>query len=162
MRKSIVFIAMLAALGLFAGGASATKLTEQQVKNVCGGSMTTGGTGGATVSGCEKKCGDKICTYNCCSGKNCPGGQGCNGNVVGLTAGGGGKTKGPLPAATLKEIKASEITVNKKIDTGSPTLMKTNTNTLGKTNDSLTTQSKSLSPSSTTTLKKQDNTLMKR
>jgi hypothetical protein len=161
MRKSFLFIATIAALGLFAGSALATKLTEQQVKNVCGSSMTTGGTGGATVSGCEKKCGDKICTYNCCSGKNCPGGQGCNGNVVGLTTGGGGKTKGPLPAATLKEIKASEITVNKKIDAGSPALMKTNTNTL-KTNDSLTTRSNALSSGSTTTLKKQDNTLMKR
>ena len=153
---------MLAALGLLAGSASATRLTEQQVKNVCGSSMTTGGTGGATVSGCEKKCGDKICTYNCCSGKNCPGGQGCNGNVVGLTTG-GGKTKGPLPAATLKEIKATGMTVNKKLDAGSPTLMKSNTNTLGKTNNALTTRSNSLSSSSsTTTLKKQDNTLMKR
>jgi hypothetical protein len=160
MRKSFLFIATIAALGLFAGSALATKLTEQQVKNVCGSSMTTGGTGGATVSGCEKKCGDKICTYNCCSGKNCPGGQGCNGNVVGLTAG-GGKTKAPLPAATLKEIKATEMTVNKKIDAGSPTLMKTN-NTMIKKNESLTTHSNTLSPSSTTTLKKQDNTLMKR
>jgi hypothetical protein len=80
--------------------------------------------------------------------------------VVGLTVG-GGKTKGPLPAATLKEIKATEMTVNKKIDAGSPTLMKTN-NTMIKKNESLTTHSNTLSPSSTTTLKKQDNTLMKR
>jgi len=152
MRKSIVFVAMVAALGLFAGGASATKLTEQQVKNVCGSSMTTGGTGGATVSGCEKKCGTKTCTYNCCSGKNCPGGQGCSGEVVGLVAG-GGKTKGPLPAATLKEIKAMSVT--KQMDAGSPAMMKTNTNTMATGKSNLTTQSN-------TTIKKQDNTLMKR
>lgn len=159
MRKSFVLIATLVALGLFAGGASATKLTEQQVKNTCGSSLQTGGVPGTTASGCEKKCGDKTCTYNCCSGKACSE-QGCHGHVVNLTTG-GGKTKGPLSAATLREIRASSITVNKKLDAGSTTLMKTNT--MGKTNDSLTTRSNSLSSSSTTTLKKQqDNTLMKR
>jgi hypothetical protein len=58
MRKSFLFIATIAALGLFAGSALATNLTEQQVKNVCGSSMTPGGTGGATVSGLDKNCGD--------------------------------------------------------------------------------------------------------
>src|SRR5690242_19676846 len=100
MRKFNLFIAILAAVSFTGGVASATKLTEQQVKNTCGGSLQTGGVPGTTDSGCEKKCGDHICTYNCCSGKAC-GEQGCNGHVVGLTAG-GGKTRGPLPAATLR------------------------------------------------------------
>lgn len=158
MRKSIAFIAALAVFGLLAGGASATKLTEQQVKNVCGSGLQTGGSGGTTASGCDKKCGSHMCTYNCCSGKGC-GEQGCNGHVVAITTG-GGKTKLPLPAATLREIKG--ITVTKKLDAGSNTLMKSNNTTLGKSNGSLSTKSNNLTTNSGSSLKSQDSTLMKR
>jgi hypothetical protein len=87
-------------------------MTEQQVSNVCGSSLSTGGTSNATVSGCEKKCGDKICTYNCCKGSGC-GEKGCHGHVVGLTAG-GGKTKTALPASVMKEIKAMSVAPSRK------------------------------------------------
>jgi hypothetical protein len=99
-----------------------------------------------------------MCTYNCCSGKGC-GEQGCNGHVVAITTG-GGKTKLPLPAATLRENKG--ITVTKKLDAGSNTLMKSNNTTLGKSNGSLSTKSNNLTTNSGSSLKRQDSTLMKR
>jgi hypothetical protein len=114
MQKIATLIIALGTLSLASIQASATTLTPQQVQNVCGGSMTTGGVSGATVSGCEKKCGGKTCTYNCCSGSKCPGGEGCSGTVVGMTAG-GGKTKTNLPAATLREIKKMSLSPARKM-----------------------------------------------
>lgn len=119
MRKSILFLATVAALGFLVGGASATVLTEQQVKNTCGSSLQTGSAGGATASGCEKACGSQICTYNCCSGKGC-GEQGCNGHVVGMTTS-GQKVNHPLPASVLKEIKASSSASPSHLTTPSQT-----------------------------------------
>ena len=104
MRLLSIYLIALGFLVSASLEASATKITEQQMQNVCGGGATTGGVSGATVTGCEKKCGGKTCTYNCCKGPKCPGGGGCSGEVVGLTA--GGKTvKRPLPAAVMKELK---------------------------------------------------------
>ena len=107
MQKLTALILAVCALSFVSIQASAAKITEQRVKNVCGSSMTTGGTSNATVSGCEMKCGGKTCTYNCCSGSGC-GEKGCHGHVVGLTAG-GKKGKFNLPAATLIEIKKMSL-----------------------------------------------------
>ncbi len=104
MKKFAVLIAALGILPLASIQASATKLTQQQVKNACGSSYGTGSAGGTTVSGCDKKCGKHQCGYYCCSGKNCPDGKGCEGFIIYITAG-GKKIKSNLPAATLKEIK---------------------------------------------------------
>jgi hypothetical protein len=136
MRKPFLFLVTFVALGFLVGGASATVLTEQQVKNTCGGNLQTGGGGGTTASGCEKKCGDQICTYNCCSGKGC-GEQGCHGHVVGKAVGpSGGKVKLPLPAAVVKEIKASSAASSNLTTTSGPT----GKSTLGGTKSNLTNQ----------------------
>ena len=107
--------------------------------------------------------------------------QTIRGNVTGVMTNSPGTSTGPSTNATSlaaaisrassslgapKSGSALTSTSNvKNLQPGAP--MKPATpaagiNTLGKTNDSLTTQSKSLSSSSTTTLKKPDNTLMKR
>ena len=43
-----------------------TKLTEQQVKNVCGKQLSEVG----MSMGCTKKCGDKMCDYSCQKDRN--------------------------------------------------------------------------------------------
>lgn len=66
MLRSILFVAALAAFGLMASGADAkgVKLTEQQVKDVCGSKLQTGG----GHSGCTKACGlnkEHQCDFDC-------------------------------------------------------------------------------------------------
>jgi hypothetical protein len=91
-----VLAAIFAAMFFFVSEASATKMTEQQVKTTCGSTIQSGCTKTACAQGCEKKCGEKLCTYNCCQGKGC-GEQGCHGHVVGRTVF-GGKVKLPISA----------------------------------------------------------------
>lgn len=94
MRRIIVLIAACIALAFFAGDASATKITPEQVIAICGDKLQSGGVPGAHASGCEQKCGTEICTYNCCNGPKC-GEEGCHGHVV---------AKRPLPASVLKQL----------------------------------------------------------
>lgn len=96
MFKLLASLCLALTFALLGGPAWATKMTEQQVKNVCGSSIKTGGVKGATVSGCEKACGKSICTYNCCTGSNCPE-KGCNGHVLVLQPN-GSRVKADLPA----------------------------------------------------------------
>ena len=77
MRKAVVFIVFVVALAAFALGPSegvaATKLTSQQVENVCGKNLKTEASG---VSGCFKECGlnkEHSCQFGCYKG-------GCWGN----------------------------------------------------------------------------------
>ncbi|MDB5572799.1 MAG: hypothetical protein JWN93_3982 [Hyphomicrobiales bacterium] len=105
MRKSIIMFASLATLALFTGPASATTMTDQGVKNTCGKGLQTGSVGDTTAFGCDKKCGARYCTYNCCSGSKC-GEQGCHGHVVGRVV--GGTSRLPLPPAVVRMIKAAE------------------------------------------------------
>lgn len=61
MRKSTILLTM-ACLCLLPGLASAApRVTELQVRNVCGGGLQS--SGGAI--GCTKKCGGTTCDYNC-------------------------------------------------------------------------------------------------
>ena len=65
MRKSVMLIAGLAALMLFAGGVEAkiiqVKVTQQQVKDVCGKHLQTGG----GHSGCGVNCaGGNLCSFD--------------------------------------------------------------------------------------------------
>lgn len=91
----IVLAASFVVLALPLAEASATQMTEQQVKNVCQGDLKEGGVKGANVIGCDKKCGNTWCTYNCCEGPKC-GEQGCHGHALGLTR--GGMVKVPMSA----------------------------------------------------------------
>lgn len=61
MRKTTVLLSMacLCLLPSFASGA--VRVTEQQVRNVCGGGLQS--SGGAI--GCTKKCGGTTCDYGC-------------------------------------------------------------------------------------------------
>jgi hypothetical protein len=71
MRKSFMFIIGLATLALFATEAAAVKITEQQVKNVCGSKLQSAG----GAMGCSKKCGlnqEHTCDFSCHQG-NCQG-----------------------------------------------------------------------------------------
>jgi hypothetical protein len=74
MRKLVMFIVGLAAFALIPPEvAAATKLTSQQVANVCGSALKTETTG---VSGCRKECGlnkEHSCQFGCYKG-------GCWGN----------------------------------------------------------------------------------
>ena len=101
MQRFIVLIAASAAFTFLVSEASATKITEQQVRNTCGGSLQSGCIKGACAQGCDKKCGSNICTYNCCQGEKC-GEQGCHGHVVGRAAG-ANKTKMPRPASIRQQ-----------------------------------------------------------
>jgi hypothetical protein len=76
--KSIVFTIALTTVAFVAGEASAAKLTEQQVKNVCAGQKIQESSLGW---GCQKKCGDKICDYTCEKDKNGKSFN-CSGEVV--------------------------------------------------------------------------------
>ena len=108
MRKLVVLIAAFAALIFSLGEVTAYKMTEQQVRNTCGGSLRDGCVGSACAMGCEKKCGTQICTYNCCTKGNC-GEQGCNGHIVGSkSVGGGSKVKLPRPAAIRQQGRAAQ------------------------------------------------------
>ena len=92
MRKCLILLVAFGTFGFAAGEAAAMKMTQQQVKNVCGkGLQSSGGT-----FGCERKCGDKLCSYNCSDGKNKQLPKGCSGFVV--RTGGGGT--GPNPPST--------------------------------------------------------------
>jgi hypothetical protein len=97
MRKAIMFIVGLAVLALISHGAAAlTIVTEQQVKNVCGSKLQKGCVKGACVQGCEVKCGNTWCSYNCCKGKKCPVGENCNAFTFSVVAP-GDKIKVPRP-----------------------------------------------------------------
>jgi hypothetical protein len=69
MRTSFKVAVALIVLAFGSGAVLAdTKLTEQQVKTVCGSKLTTGKAGKITAFGCEAKCGlnkEKICSYSC-------------------------------------------------------------------------------------------------
>lgn len=61
MTRSMILLSV-ACLCLMPGFASAaTRVTETQVRNVCGKDLQAGG--GAI--GCTKKCGNTTCDYNC-------------------------------------------------------------------------------------------------
>lgn len=72
MRKSLAFILTLVALAFVATGANATvKLTQQQVKDQCGGK-----TDGLGYSYCQKSCGGgNTCEFGC-------GPKGCGGTCL--------------------------------------------------------------------------------
>lgn len=68
MRKSIILIVGLFAFAFVVGDAAAktiaVKITQQQVANVCGKNMQTGG----GHSGCTKSCGaqkENVCDFDC-------------------------------------------------------------------------------------------------
>jgi hypothetical protein len=65
MRKSILSLIVLATFAVFVGVAAAAtvtvKITEQQVKNVCGGKLVVG----HGHFGCSRKCGEFSCDYDC-------------------------------------------------------------------------------------------------
>ena len=66
MLRAIIVIATLAAFGLLPGAADAAgvKITQQQVANVCGKKLQTGG----GHSGCTKACGlsgEHQCDFDC-------------------------------------------------------------------------------------------------
>lgn len=68
MRKIVIACFTVAAIAVFAvafttneSAGKTIKITEQQMKNVCGKKVETGG--GQT--GCTKKCGNTVCDYNC-------------------------------------------------------------------------------------------------
>ena len=106
MKKFAVLIVALGTLPLASIQASATKLTQQQVKTVCGSKFDSATVGSTTRSGCDKKCGshgEHTCSFNCCSGPGCIQ-EGCDGSILWIKAG-DKKIKGKLPAATLIEIK---------------------------------------------------------
>jgi len=73
-----------------------TKLTEQQVRNVCGKKLENVGD---NSMGCTKKCGDKMCDYSCNKGED---GKwtSCMGFVV-IKAPGGSKVKGVLSSGGI-------------------------------------------------------------
>ena len=102
MRKIAVFITTAIMLSLLPSQASATPMTDQQVKSVCGKSLQTGSIGNTTAFGCDKRCGQKYCTYNCCSGPKC-GEQGCHGHTVGRIV--GGEQLRPLPVSVAGRLR---------------------------------------------------------
>jgi hypothetical protein len=71
MPRSIAIAVFAAALfGSFSAEAvTISHLTEQQVRNVCGGDLQSG----HGAMGCEKKCGASYCAYECDANKNCTG-----------------------------------------------------------------------------------------
>jgi len=83
MRRSMILlsVACLCLVPTFASGA--TRVTEQQVRNVCGKNLQSGG--GAI--GCTKKCGDTVCDYGCYKDK-------CN--VIVFRAGAAAGTRAPM------------------------------------------------------------------
>jgi hypothetical protein len=85
MRNLILALAF-AASSFVAIEAHAATMTEQQVRNTCGGKLQSGSAGGSSAMGCEKNCGSKLCTYGCVTTK---GKQTCSGEVVGRTQEGG-------------------------------------------------------------------------
>jgi hypothetical protein len=97
MRQVMSLIASCVVLCVFFAQASATNLTEDQVKNTCGGKLQSASyKDGSNVFGCEKQCGNTFCTYNCCTGKQC-GEQGCHGHALRTTML-GDKIKLPMAA----------------------------------------------------------------
>jgi hypothetical protein len=69
MRKFLILVLGLAMLALFVSevGAAGVKLTNQQVKSVCGSGMRTYPGG---VTGCSKACGlnnEHTCSFECSS-----------------------------------------------------------------------------------------------
>lgn len=74
-----VIFAAASLLSLATVQTAATTMTEQQVRNVCGDKLQTGSAGGKSAIGCEKKCGNKLCTYGCVTAN---GKQTCDGLVV--------------------------------------------------------------------------------
>jgi hypothetical protein len=71
MRKSILFIVGLLAIALIPHDAAAVKLAQQQVKDVCGKKLRTGG----DAMGCTKQCGlnnEHTCDFGC-KGNDCNG-----------------------------------------------------------------------------------------
>ncbi len=83
MTRSMILlsVACLCLVPTFASGA--TRVTEQQVRNVCGKSLQSGG--GAI--GCTKKCGNTVCDYGCYKDK-------CN--VIVFRAGAAVGTRAPM------------------------------------------------------------------
>ena len=79
MRKSFAVMVALVAFSLAAESAWSMTMTEQQVRNVCGSKLQSGGTKTATAIGCEKKCGTKLCTYGCITEK---GKTTCSGTAI--------------------------------------------------------------------------------
>lgn len=102
MRTVAVFITSAVMLTVLHPDASATPITDQKVKSVCGKSLQTGSIGNTTAFGCDKPCGTQICTYNCCSGPKC-GEQGCHGHVVGRIV--GGDQLRPLPVSVVGRLR---------------------------------------------------------
>lgn len=103
MRKSLRFAAVFSASLLLSGTAFAVNLTDQNVKNACGGKLQSATIGDTTGFGCDKKCGKTMCTYNCCSGSKC-GEQGCHGYALRIV--GGGEVKRSLPGSVLSRLRA--------------------------------------------------------
>jgi hypothetical protein len=88
-------IALVAVVIASVDAFATTKLTEQQVKNVCGKDLTEVG----MSMGCTKKCGAKMCDYSCskdASGKA----SNCSGFVV-IRAPGSTVGNGVLPPGGL-------------------------------------------------------------
>jgi hypothetical protein len=77
MLKFIKLIIVLVAIAAISGNAWSMRMTEQQVKNVCGSKLESG----HGASGCEKKCGQKICMYECGTDKK-TGKKTCEGSVL--------------------------------------------------------------------------------
>jgi hypothetical protein len=90
MTRSIILlsVACLCLVPTFAS--AATRVTEQQVRNVCGSSMQS--SGGAI--GCTKKCGNTVCDYGCYKDK-------CNVIVFRVMPPGG--TRMPMQNGSLLE-----------------------------------------------------------
>ncbi len=86
MRFLLVVFAVLT-LGIFTSetfAAAKQTVSKADVVRICGDKLGGGGAEcvDAYVMGCEVPCGDKICTFNCCAGSQCPGGQGCWGQAI--------------------------------------------------------------------------------
>jgi hypothetical protein len=85
MRAAVTFAFATIPLAFALSQAPAeTSLTKEQVNNVCGKALASGG----GYSGCDKKCGNQICDYHCG-----PDGK-CGAFVVKMTAGGSSGPKG--------------------------------------------------------------------
>jgi hypothetical protein len=77
MYKLIMLVVAFIAFTLVVGEAGAVQSTPDKVKEMCGSKLQKGCTGITCAYGCDTKCGDTICTANCCWGPSC-GEWGCH------------------------------------------------------------------------------------
>jgi hypothetical protein len=86
MPKFLIATSVIFSVITLAGGhAYATPIKEEQVNNICQGSLQSGSAGSQKAKGCEKMCGSKICTYGCIGPKNKSGYAHCDAEVVGYS-----------------------------------------------------------------------------